>query len=71
MTPPDVTLAQIGCGYWGPNLLRNFTELPGSYVKYVVEASDDRRRYVRENFPRTTPTADRRSNAARYAARGR
>jgi predicted dehydrogenase len=58
MTPPDVTLAQIGCGYWGPNLLRNFTELPGSYVKYVVEASDDRRRYVRENFPRTTPTAD-------------
>ncbi len=53
-----ITLAQIGCGYWGPNLLRNFTALPGAHVKYVVEASEDRRRYVRENYPRTKPTAD-------------
>lgn len=53
-----ITLAQIGCGYWGPNLLRNFSALPGAHVKYVVEASEERRRYVRENYPRTTPTAD-------------
>src|SRR5690349_9060050 len=22
---PNLVLAQIGCGYWGPNLLRNFS----------------------------------------------
>lgn len=48
-----LTLAQIGCGYWGPNLLRNFSAQPDARVKYVVEASADRRRYVRENYPGT------------------
>lgn len=48
-----LTLAQIGCGYWGPNLLRNFSAQKGARVKYVVEASEERRRYVRENYPGT------------------
>jgi predicted dehydrogenase len=47
-------LAQIGCGYWGPNLLRSFSASPDAWVKYVVEPSEERRRYVRENYPRTT-----------------
>jgi predicted dehydrogenase len=50
-----ITLAQIGCGYWGPNLLRSFSASPDARVKYVVEPSEERRRYVRENYPRTTP----------------
>ena len=44
-------LAQIGCGYWGPNLLRNFHALPGCTVKYVVDSSAERRRFVQSNFP--------------------
>ena len=46
-----ITLAQIGCGYWGPNLLRNFSALPGARVKYVVETSEARRRYVEMHYP--------------------
>ncbi len=46
-------LAQIGCGYWGPNLLRNFSSLPDCQVKYVVDASPERRAFVEANFPRT------------------
>src|SRR5689334_14702112 len=46
-------LAQLGCGYWGPNLLRNFSALPGCSVKYVVDASAERRAFVENNFPRT------------------
>jgi predicted dehydrogenase len=46
-------LAQIGCGYWGPNLLRNFSSLPNCRIKYVVDASPDRRAFVETNFPRT------------------
>jgi predicted dehydrogenase len=48
-----VKLAQFGCGYWGPNLLRNFSALPNCLVKYVVDASAERRAFVETNFPRT------------------
>ena len=41
MSDPLIT-AQIGCGYWGPNLLRNLVALPGAKVKYVAEASPQR-----------------------------
>ena len=38
-------LAQLGCGYWGPNLLRNFSTLKNCAVKYVVDASAERRAF--------------------------
>jgi predicted dehydrogenase len=50
---PNLILAQIGCGYWGPNLLRNFSALPGCAVKYVVDSSAQRRAFVEANFPRS------------------
>ena len=53
MLSTKVTLAQIGCGYWGPNLLRNFSSLPGCRVKHVVDASSERRAFVADNFPLT------------------
>ncbi len=45
-----ITLAQLGCGYWGPNLLRNFSALP-CRVKWVVEQSEARRSFVSEKYP--------------------
>ncbi|MGA8478717.1 MAG: Gfo/Idh/MocA family oxidoreductase [Chthoniobacterales bacterium] len=54
MTRNGPVLAQLGCGYWGPNLLRNFSSLPNCWVKYVVDSSPDRRAFVEANFPRTT-----------------
>lgn len=50
-----LVLAQIGCGYWGPNLLRNFSALPGCAVKYVVDSSAERRAFVAANFPGSRP----------------
>jgi predicted dehydrogenase len=47
----NLILAQLGCGYWGPNLLRNFSALPGCTVKYVVDSSEERRAFVEANFP--------------------
>jgi predicted dehydrogenase len=52
-----LVLAQFGCGYWGPNLLRNFSSLPNCAVKYVVDQSPDRRAFVETNFPRTRAIA--------------
>ena len=53
MMPSPIVLAQLGCGYWGPNLLRNFSALPGCDVRYVVDASAERRAFVERTFPRT------------------
>jgi len=53
MSFAPIVVAQIGCGYWGPNLLRNFSTLSDCEVKYVVDASAERRGFVRRNFPRT------------------
>jgi predicted dehydrogenase len=50
------TIAQLGCGYWGPNLLRNFSSQPGCWVKWVAELSPQRRAYVEENYPKTKTT---------------
>ena len=52
---PDLIFAQIGCGNRGPNLLRNFSALPGCTVKYVADSSAERRAFVEANFPLSRP----------------
>jgi predicted dehydrogenase len=53
-----LTIAQIGCGYWGPNLLRNYSALPGVHVKWVADASPARRQFVESNFPQSKACPD-------------
>lgn len=38
-----IRIAQIGHGYWGPNLARNFYQLADAELAYVVDASPDAR----------------------------
>jgi predicted dehydrogenase len=59
MTDGLLTLTQVGCGYWGPNLLRNFSALRDRCrVKYVAETSAERRRFVEQNYPSTAAIDD-------------
>ena len=53
-----IAVAQVGCGYWGPNVLRNFSAQPGCWVKFVVEISPERQAYVRANFPKSQVVSD-------------
>ena len=46
-----IGIAQLGCGYWGPNLLRCFAGLHQCGLKYVVEPSPERQHYVRRHYP--------------------
>jgi len=41
----------IGCGYWGPNLIRNFTSCPLTEVVAACDASPARREAVVRNNP--------------------
>ena len=58
MKKTSIIIAQIGCGYWGQNLLRNFVACKRCVVKYVVEISPERRKYVKENYPEITVIDD-------------
>jgi predicted dehydrogenase len=51
-------VAQLGCGYWGPNLLRNFAAQPGCRVKWVVDPSPSRRAYVKQTYPGVQVTSE-------------
>ena len=51
-------VAQIGVGYWGPNLLRNLTNNRKCSVKTVVEISRERREFVSKNYPEIATTKD-------------
>jgi len=41
----------IGCGYWGPNLVRAFTEIPQSWVHAVADRNPTRLEHVRARHP--------------------
>src|SRR5689334_15159323 len=58
MSKNEISIAQLGCGYWGPNLLRNFSSQPGCLVKWVADQNPDRRTFVEQHYPRTRPIAE-------------
>jgi predicted dehydrogenase len=37
-----IRVGVIGCGYWGPNLIRNFNEIPASEVVAVADLREER-----------------------------
>jgi len=48
----------IGCGYWGPNLIRNFTQLSRSDVIRVADLDEARLKYIKALYPSLGTTAD-------------
>jgi predicted dehydrogenase len=53
-----ITAAQIGVGYWGPNLLRNLIGTPRCKVKMVADISEERRNFVSNLYPGIKVTPD-------------
>jgi len=49
-----LNIAQIGCGYWGPNLLRNLVGNKDCNMKVVIELSERRREFVKGLYPAVT-----------------
>jgi predicted dehydrogenase len=46
-----INVAQLGVGYWGPNLLRNLISNPRFNVRAVVDLSETRRDFVKNIYP--------------------
>jgi predicted dehydrogenase len=53
-----VSIGVVGAGYWGPNLIRNFTALAESRVKLVCDRDAARRDYIDGLYPGTETTAE-------------
>ncbi|HEX5131856.1 MAG TPA: Gfo/Idh/MocA family oxidoreductase [Candidatus Krumholzibacteria bacterium] len=48
----------IGCGYWGPNLIRNFSHLKDAQVVVCSDLSEDRLAHMRTLYPGIETTTD-------------
>lgn len=46
-----VNVAIIGCGYWGQNLIRNFSEVDGAVLKTVCDLEEKALKRVERRFP--------------------
>lgn len=53
-----INLGIIGCGYWGPNLLRNFYKNSNCRVVRIAELDDARLHYIHEKYPSVQTTKD-------------
>lgn len=56
MKPINVAVA--GCGYWGPNLIRNLISLPECRVKWVCDIDRNRVFHMKQMFPAVETTPD-------------
>lgn len=54
----DINIGVIGYGYWGPNLVRNFSELPGARVKTVSDFSTELLAKAQARYPAIKVTTD-------------
>jgi predicted dehydrogenase len=56
-----IRVAVVGCGYWGPNLIRNFVVCSDTEVRWICDKDAERLEKVRQLYPAikgTTEIAD-------------
>ena len=53
-----MNIGVIGYGYWGPNLVRNFSEVPDAQVVAVSDLDEQRLRLVKARYPAIAITTD-------------
>lgn len=50
-SPVVVRMAVVGCGYWGPNLIRNFNDLQQSRVEVICDIRESQFRPFAKKYP--------------------
>jgi predicted dehydrogenase len=53
-----VNIGIVGYGYWGPNLVRNFSSVPNSKVQYVTDLRKERLELVNRHYPSLLTTTN-------------
>ncbi len=55
-----ISVGVIGCGYWGPNLIRNFNSQPGADLVAIADLDADRLGHVGLLYPGAVKTTNHR-----------
>ena len=53
-----IRVGVVGLGYWGPNLARNFSAIPGCELAWLCDASFDARQKLAAAFPQARESGD-------------
>ena len=53
-----IAVGVVGCGYWGPNLVRNFKGLPNCQMRAMCDASEARLRHMKGLYPEVEGITD-------------
>ena len=57
-TPSPVRVGVAGLGYWGPNLARNLTAIPGCELRWLCDPSAEARARAQQMFPAACLTGE-------------
>ncbi len=53
-----IKIAIIGTGYWGPNYVRNFSEIKGVEIAYICDLDSKKLEPISERYPQIKTTKD-------------
>jgi predicted dehydrogenase len=54
----QIKVGVVGCGYWGPNLIRNFRSLTDCSLKVMCDISESRLKHLRSLYPEVEGSTD-------------
>jgi predicted dehydrogenase len=54
----QIKVGVVGCGYWGPNLIRNFRSLPDCHLKMMCDTSQQRLTHLKSLYPEVEAETD-------------
>jgi predicted dehydrogenase len=58
MKKQTIKVGVVGCGYWGPNLVRNFRSLPDCNLKMMSDLSEQRLAHLKTLYPEVEGVTD-------------
>ena len=53
-----ISVGVVGCGYWGPNLIRNFASCPDTKLLWACDLDENRLDKVLQSYPGVNKTSD-------------
>jgi predicted dehydrogenase len=54
----NLKIGVVGCGYWGPNLIRNFSSLPECELKLMCDLNAQRLKHMKSLYPQVEGHVD-------------
>jgi len=53
-----VKVGLIGCGYWGPNLIRNFMDIKGAWISHICDLDKNALARLNKRYPSLVTTTE-------------